>query len=137
MNSTTNIFGEDPFDGETYTKTHIDQDEIDRSALVLITTTPTIEGKRISQYHGVVFGESAYGIGLGTGIAQVFQDVLGTRGDSTERRLEQVRLRAMARASDQATTLGGNAIVGARVDYEFGAGMVFVCVTGTAVSADL
>ncbi len=45
MNSTTNIFGEDPFDGETYTKTHIDQDEIDRSALVLITTTPTIEGK--------------------------------------------------------------------------------------------
>mgnify|MGYP001387022405 CR=1 FL=1 len=137
MNSTTNIFGEDPFDGETYTKTHIDQDEIDRSALVLITTTPTIEEKRISQYHGVVFGESAYGIGIGTGIAQVFQDVLGTRGDSTERRLEQVRLRAMARASDQATTLGGNAIVGARVDYEFGAGMVFVCVTGTAVSADL
>ncbi|MCH2143178.1 MAG: YbjQ family protein [Phycisphaerales bacterium] len=137
MNSTTNIFGEDPFDGETYTKTQIDQDEIDRSALVLITTTPTIEGKRINQYHGVVFGESAYGIGIGTGIAQVFQDVLGTRGDSTERRLEQVRLRAMARASDQATTLGGNAIVGARVDYEFGAGMVFVCVTGTAVSADL
>ena len=137
MNSTTIIFGEDPFDGETYTKKHIDQDEIDRSALVLITTTPTIEGKRISQYHGGVFGESAYGIGIGTGIAQVFQDVLGTRGDSTERRLEQVRLRAMARASDQATTLGGNAIVGARVDYEFGAGMGFVCVTGTAVSADL
>ncbi len=137
MNSTTNIFGEDPFDGEAHTRSQVDQDEIDRSALVLITTTPTIEEKRITKYHGVVFGESAYGVGLGTNIAQVFQDVFGTHGDSSERRLEQVRRRAMARASDQAKTLGGNAIVGARVDYEFGASMVFVCVTGTAVSADL
>ena len=134
MSKTTNIFGDDPFDGKSFVETYPDMES---TPLVLMTTTSSIEGKSISDYHGMVFGESAFGVGFGTDAFQSVQAVFGMRAGSTERRMEQVRRQAMFNASEQTKSLGGNAIVGAKVDYEFTSSAMFVAVTGTAVTVDL
>ena len=134
MSSTTNVFGDDPFDGKSFVEAYPDMES---TPMVLMTTTPSIEGTHISDHHGLVFGESAIGIGLVTDIANTAQALFGARAGSTERRMEQARRQTMFNASEQAKALGGNAIVGVRVDYEVTGGALFVAVTGTAVTADL
>lgn len=134
MSETTNLFGDDPFKSDDFVKEFPD---LESTPLVFMTTTSCIEGKSISDYHGMVFGEAAFGVGFGTDAFQSLQSFFGVRAGSSERRMEQARRQAMFNASEQAKSLGGNAIVGARVDYEFTGGAMFVSVTGTAVSAAL
>ena len=134
MSKTSNIFGDDPFDGESFLKSYPDMES---TPLLLMTTTPSIEGSSISDYLGMVFGESAIGIGLATSVINTAQSLFGTRAGSTERRMEEVRRQALYHASEHAKSLGGNAVVGVRVDYEVTGGALFVAVTGTAVIAEL
>ena len=134
MSDTNNVFGDDPFQGESFPKKY---PEPESTPLVFMTTTSSVEGKSISDYHGLVFGEAAFGIGLGTDVFQSLQSFFGVRGGSSEHRMEEVRRQAMYNASEHAKALGANAIVGIRVDYEFTKGMMFVSISGTAVSVDL
>lgn len=101
------------------------------------TTTPGIEGKSISRYHGVVTGEAILGANVFKDFFAGIRDIVGGRSAAYERELRKAREIALDELSEKARELGANAVVGIDIDYEtVGAhgGMLMVCVTGTAVT---
>jgi uncharacterized protein YbjQ (UPF0145 family) len=101
------------------------------------TTTPSIQGKEITQYYGVVTGEAILGANIFKDIFASIRDIVGGRSAAYEEELQKARLIAFDEMTQQAKELGANAIVGIDIDYEtVGAqgGMLMVSVSGTAVS---
>lgn len=104
---------------------------------MLLTTTPTLEGRPIRQYHGVVTGEAIIGANIFKDLFASIRNVVGGRAGAYESTLAGAREAAMQEMSEAAAKLGANAVVGIDIDYEvLGAdnGMLMVCVSGTAVS---
>ena len=97
---------------------------------MLISTTPTIEGRPIQAYKGVVTGETIIG-------ANLFKDFMaGGRSGSYERVLREAKDTALAEMQQRAQEMGANAIVGVDIDYETigqNGSMLMVAVSGTAV----
>ena len=103
---------------------------------MLVTTTNTIEGRRIIEYKGLVAGEAILGANLFRDLFASIRDIVGGRSGAYERVLSDARRTAIAEITDKAERLGANAIVGADIDYETigGSGsMLMVSVSGTAV----
>jgi uncharacterized protein YbjQ (UPF0145 family) len=101
------------------------------------STTPTIEGKSIQKYHGVVTGEAILGANVFKDIFASIRDIVGGRSAAYERELQKAREIAFEEMAKKATDLGANAIVSIDIDYEtVGAqgGMLMVAVSGTAVT---
>lgn len=101
------------------------------------STTPSIEDKKIINYHGVVTGEAILGANIFKDIFASIRDIVGGRSAAYEEELQKARTIAFEEMSQQATDLGANAIVGIDIDYEtVGAqgGMLMVSVSGTAVT---
>jgi len=107
---------------------------VEKAKGLLVTTTPTVEGQIISSYLGVVSSVVVLGRGpileLGTSVADLF----GTRASGFENKLSQAQDAALQELREQAVQLGGDAIVGAAVDYmTLPQDTVLVSVHGTAV----
>lgn len=103
---------------------------------MIITTTPTIEGKKIISYKGIVFGEVVAGVDFIKDFAAGISNFFGGRSGSYEGELIRAREEAISEMSNRAEKLGANAIVGIDVDYEVlgqGNNMLMVTVSGTAV----
>lgn len=101
---------------------------------MIITTTPTIEGRRVSQYRGIVFGEVITGINLFKDIGAGLRDIFGGRSAGYEEELLQARSEALAEMEQRANVLGADAVIGVRMDYEvLGSSMLMVTCSGTAV----
>lgn len=103
---------------------------------MIVTTTPTIEGYPVSQYLGVVFGETIAGVNVIKDFAAGLRNVVGGRSGSYERELVNARETALAEMVERAEQLGAQAVVGVDVDYEtLGSdnGMLMVTASGTAV----
>lgn len=103
---------------------------------MLMTTTNTIEGRRILEYKGLVAGEAILGANLFKDLFASIRDIVGGRSGSYEKVLNDARQTALADLSDRASALGANAIVGIDIDYEtVGANgsMLMVSASGTAV----
>lgn len=101
-----------------------------------LTTTPTIEGKRIVRYCGVISGEAILGANLFKDLFAGIRDLVGGRSSTYERELQRARQIAMNELTQQASSLGANAVVGIDIDYEVlgtNNGMLMVSATGTAV----
>jgi len=101
------------------------------------STTPTIEGRSIREYHGVVTGEAILGANVFKDIFASVRDIVGGRSASYERELRKAREIAFEELEKNATDLHANAIVGIDIDYETvgsKGGMLMVSVTGTAVT---
>ena len=101
------------------------------------STTPTLQGKEISKYYGVVTGEAILGANIFKDIFASIRDIVGGRSAAYEKELQKARIIAFQEMSQQAKELGANAIVGIDIDYEtVGAqgGMLMVSVSGTAVT---
>jgi len=101
------------------------------------STTPSIDGKSIGQYHGVVTGEAILGANIFKDFFAGIRDIVGGRAAAYERELQKAREIAFGELTEQARELGANAIVGIDIDYEtVGAegGMLMVSVSGTAVT---
>ena len=106
---------------------------------MITTTTPAIEGKRIVEYKGIVFGEVVSGVNFVKDIAASFSNFFGGRSGSYEGELIQARQNALAEMEQRAASMGANAVVGVDIDYEvLGAdnGMLMVTASGTAVITD-
>ena len=106
---------------------------------MIITTTATIEGKKITQYHGIVFGEVISGVNMFKDIAASFRNTFGGRSASYEDELQKTRDGAIEEMVQRARQMGANAIVGVDIDYEMlGAdnGMMMVSASGTAVTIE-
>ncbi|MDH3419499.1 MAG: heavy metal-binding domain-containing protein [Gammaproteobacteria bacterium] len=101
------------------------------------STTPSIDGKQITKYYGVVTGEAILGANIFKDIFASIRDVVGGRSAAYEEELRKARTIAFEELSQEAADLGANAIVGIDIDYEtVGAqgGMLMVSVSGTAVT---
>ena len=106
---------------------------------MIVTTTPSIEGMRITEYKGVVCGEVISGVNFVRDIAASFTNFLGGRSGSYEDELIGARQSAMEEMQQRAAAMGANAVVGVDIDYEvLGADnvMLMVTVSGTAVVAE-
>ncbi len=104
---------------------------------MITTTTPSVEGKRIVEYKGIVFGEVVSGVNFVRDIAASFSNFFGGRSGSYEEELIQARQNAIKEMEQKAASLGANAVVGVDIDYEvLGAdnGMLMVTASGTAVT---
>jgi uncharacterized protein YbjQ (UPF0145 family) len=103
---------------------------------MIITTTPAIEGKRITRYCGVVAGEAILGANLFKDLFAGIRDLVGGRSATYERELQRARDLALREMEEKARAAGGNAVVGVDLDYEVlgtGNGMLMVSASGTAV----
>lgn len=103
---------------------------------MLVTTTPAIEGRRITKYCGIVAGEAILGANLFKDLFAGIRDLVGGRSATYERELQRARDLALAEMQQKAQEAGGNAVVGVDLDYEVlgqGNGMLMVSASGTAV----
>ena len=103
---------------------------------MILTTTPSVEGRTITEYKGVVFGEVIAGVNFIRDIAASIRNFIGGRGGSYDEELINARSQAMQEMSDRAAKLGADAVVGIDIDYEVlgqDNGMLMVTASGTAV----
>jgi len=103
---------------------------------MIVTTTPTIEGRPVQQYLGVVTGEVIVGANMFRDLFASIRDIVGGRSGSYEDVLARARMQALEEMKQFATGMGGNAVIGVDLDYEvLGANgsMLMVSATGTAV----
>ncbi len=103
---------------------------------MLVTTTNTIEGRRITSYKGLVAGEAILGANLFRDLFASIRDIVGGRSGAYEKVLNDARETAIAELSDKASALGANAVIGVDIDYETvgqNGSMLMVTAAGTAV----
>ena len=104
---------------------------------MLTTTTNTLEGKRIVRYLGLVSGEAILGANIFKDFFAGVRDIVGGRSGAYERELRKAKDIALSEMTDQARSLGANAVLAVDLDYESlgsqGGGMLMVTAAGTAV----
>ncbi|MFQ6108703.1 MAG: heavy metal-binding domain-containing protein [Candidatus Aminicenantales bacterium] len=105
---------------------------------MLVVTTPSLEGKRIVKYLGLVSGEAILGANIFKDFFAGIRDIVGGRSAAYERELRRAKEIALEEMREQASSLGGNAVVGVDLDYETiqvgqAGGMLMVSASGTAV----
>jgi uncharacterized protein YbjQ (UPF0145 family) len=103
---------------------------------MIITTTPNIEGKRITSYLGLVSGEAIIGANIVKDFFAGIRDIVGGRSGSYEDGLREAKEIALREMQDQAKSLGANAVLGIDLDYETlgsNGSMLMVTACGTAV----
>ncbi|HBL35770.1 MAG TPA: putative heavy metal-binding protein [Firmicutes bacterium] len=103
---------------------------------MIVTTTPSIEGRKITEYKGIIFGEVISGVNFIKDFAAGLSNFFGGRSGSYEGELIEAREAAIREMQKRATTMGANAVVGVDIDYEVlgqGGNMLMVTASGTAV----
>lgn len=105
---------------------------------MLVSTTPQIEGKRIVKYLGLVSGEAILGANIFKDFFAGIRDIVGGRSAAYEQELRKAKSIALEEMTQEAESLGANAILGVDLDYETigigkGGNMLMVSASGTAV----
>lgn len=103
---------------------------------MFITTSQTIDGRQVTDYKGIVFGEVITGINVLKDLGAGFRNIFGGRSGSYEGELTEARETALKEMEDRAIALGADAVIAVKMDYEvLGAdnGMLMVTCSGTAV----
>jgi len=104
---------------------------------MLISTTPTLKGKTIKEYRGIVFGEIVNVVYFLKDITTGFLKFTGGRSDEYEKEIIDARADALDEMMQRAANVGANAVVGVTMDYEvLGGSMLMITATGTAVVVD-
>lgn len=103
---------------------------------ILLSTTPNIEGRRVVRYIGIVSGEAIMGANIFKDLFAGIRDIVGGRSATYEKELRRAKDLALSEMSQQAQTLGANAVLAVDLDYETlgdGGSMLMVTASGTAV----
>ena len=103
---------------------------------MIVSTTPSLEGKKITEYKGLVTRETIIGANIFRDIFASIRDVVGGRSSSYEQVLREAKDIAVKEMKEAAQALGANGVVGVDLDYEtLGSanGMLMVTAAGTAV----
>lgn len=106
---------------------------------MLLSTTDSIEGRRIGAYYGIVTGEAIIGVHIFRDLFSGIRDIVGGRAGGYQNALREAREAAFADMTAAAQDRGANAIIGIDVDYEVLGkenGMLMVSVNGTAVKLE-
>jgi uncharacterized protein YbjQ (UPF0145 family) len=103
---------------------------------MLISTTSVIDGRKVTQYLGLVSGEAILGANVFRDVFAAVRDIVGGRSAAYEQELRKAKQIALDEMTAQASALGANAIIGVDLDYETigkNGGMLMVSASGTAV----
>ncbi len=103
---------------------------------MILSTTPSIEGRTIAEYRGIVTGEAILGANIFKDLFAGIRDIVGGRAGAYERELARARSLALEELEAVAVGLGADAVVGIDLDYETvgqGGSMLMVTASGTAV----
>ena len=103
---------------------------------MILTTTPTVEGRTIVEYKGIVFGEVITGVNFIKDFGASLRNFFGGRSGSYEKELLAARRSALAELEGRAREKGADAVVGIEIDYEVlgpNGGMLMGTASGTAV----
>jgi uncharacterized protein YbjQ (UPF0145 family) len=101
---------------------------------VLVSTTHTIEGKRIAAYYGIVSGDAIVGANIFRDLFARVRDIIGGRAAGYEKALQEAKTAALDDMTAAAQALGANAVIAVDLDYEtVGESMLMVGASGTAV----
>ncbi len=103
---------------------------------MIVTTTPTIEGRQVRDYLGIVTGEVIVGANIFKDLFAGIRDIVGGRAGAYESTLRDARREAFAELEAEAARMGADAVIGVDIDYEVvgeGGSMLMVSVSGTAV----
>lgn len=106
---------------------------------MIVTTTPSIEGKKVADYKGIVTGEAILGANIFKDFFAGIRDIVGGRAGAYEKELLKAQEIALREMQARAETLGANAIIGVDLDYEVlgsGNSMLMVTTSGTAVCVE-
>ncbi len=112
----------------------------EKGSAMIVTTTPSVEGYRITGYYGIVFGEVVSGVDFIRDFGASVRNFVGGRSRGYEDELISAREDALREMSQRASALGAHAVVGVDVDYEVlgegGSNMLMVTASGTAVTLE-
>ena len=105
---------------------------------MITVTTPTLEGRPIKQYLGLVTGKAILGANIFQDFFAGIRDIVGGRSAAYEEELQKAQDLALQEMEYYAYELGGNAVVGVDLDFETiniskGGNMMMVSASGTAV----
>ena len=103
---------------------------------MIVTTTPSVDGRKIREYRGIVTGEAILGANIFRDLFAGIRDIVGGRSAAYEKELRQAREMAMSELEAAAAAAGADAVVGVDLDYEVlgqANGMLMVSISGTAV----
>lgn len=106
--------------------------------MILVTTTPSVDGYVINSYQGIVFGEVISGVNMFKDIGAGLRNMFGGRSQGYEEELMKARNEAILEMQQRAEAMGAHAVVGVDIDYEvLGAdnGMLMVTASGTSLCA--
>jgi uncharacterized protein YbjQ (UPF0145 family) len=103
---------------------------------MLLSTTSSLQDKKILEYKGIVNGNAIVGVNALKDMFASFRDFFGGRSAAYEEELNRAKQLAMDEMIEQARTLGANAIIGIDIDFEsiqVSGSMLMVNASGTAV----
>lgn len=100
---------------------------------MIVTTTPTVEGRPAREYLGIVTGEAILGANIFKDMFAGIRDIVGGRSAAYEKELGRARKTALAEMEAEAAALGADAVVGVDLDFEVINNMLMVSASGTAV----
>jgi len=103
---------------------------------MIISTTPTLEGRPIKDYLGIVTGEVIVGANIFKDLFAGIRDIVGGRAGAYEGALRDARRQAYDELAYEAERIGADAVVGVDLDYEVvgqNGSMLMVSISGTAV----
>jgi uncharacterized protein YbjQ (UPF0145 family) len=105
---------------------------------MLVTTTHSVEGHRITEYKGLVSGEAILGANIFKDLFAGIRDIVGGRSASYEKELRHAMAIALDEMQAEARALGATAVIGVDLDFESlqigtGGNMLMVTASGTAV----
>jgi uncharacterized protein YbjQ (UPF0145 family) len=103
---------------------------------LIVTTTHSVEGRRIAAYRGIVVGEAILGANIVRDLFAGVTDIFGGRSGAYEEELGKARATALSEMEARAQALGADAVVGVDLDYEVINSMLMVSASGTAVSTE-
>ncbi len=105
---------------------------------MLMSTTSTLEGKKIKEYRGIVFGEVVNGVNFTKDFLASITNFVGGRSKEYEEEIVNARADAVKEMMDRAKKIGANGLIGIKIDVETisvneNGVMLLVVATGTAV----
>ncbi|HMN94570.1 MAG TPA: heavy metal-binding domain-containing protein [Hydrogenophaga sp.] len=106
---------------------------------MIMTTSPSIDGWKITRSCGMVAGEPILGSNLLKDLLGGIRDLVCGRSATYEKELQRARDIALAEKQEKPRFLGVNAVVGVDLDSEVlgqGNGMLMVSASGPAVVAE-
>ena len=103
-------------------------------AQVIVTTTPGIDGARVKEYLGVESVEIVMGTGLFSELTSGVADAFGRRSRAFEKKMADAKRAAERALKVYALDRGGNAVIGADLNYaDFGGNRIAIVISGTVV----